>query len=323
MGPRKRRRSINRSGSSKRVGSSGGLGRHNRAGSHSSTSQGDGSNGEPGGNGSEDENPELEEDGGHNSPIASPPISLTSILDLVPLQYHGYEIPGEFYSTALQWQQQMQLKDFTTHSLDDGENPVVRGVSVLWRFRVALNETPNPFAQATRAEALRCDTKIMQNGDRYRTMLAKGEWVRAVQHLFQDLWGNSEMDEHMAERQKRLYDHWCGTFAGDSLMALSAAIRNYEPNWTNDYSMYYSKSIPIIQSSGMGKSRLADEMGKTNFQFAFVFRSYGDTGYPPGDPEIIDYFRRRDHEPSILVAAFYAALGTIGETHVHPDFREQ
>jgi hypothetical protein len=62
----------------------------------------------------------------------------------------------------------------------------------------------------------------------------------------------------------------------------------------------------------MGKSRLADEMGKTNFQFPFVFRNPGETGYPPDDTEITDYFRQRSDDPSILVAGFYGALGSIG-----------
>ena len=49
---------------------------------------------------------------------------------------------------------------------------------------------------------------------------------------------------------------------------------------------YYGKTIPIIQSSGTGKSRLLDEISKEFLTISFVLRHQGEDGYPPGDPEI-------------------------------------
>ncbi|KAF8246830.1 hypothetical protein K440DRAFT_661732 [Wilcoxina mikolae CBS 423.85] len=52
---------------------------------------------------------------------------------------------------------------------------------------------------------------------------------------------------------------------------------------------YYCKLIPIIQSSGMGKSRLVDETSKDLFTISFTLRSGEESGYPPGDPEVTEY----------------------------------
>ena len=48
----------------------------------------------------------------------------------------------------------------------------------------------------------------------------------------------------------------------------------------------YAKTMPIIQSSGTGKSRLLDEISKEFLTMSFVLRHPAEDGYPPGDPEI-------------------------------------
>jgi hypothetical protein len=60
----------------------------------------------------------------------------------------------------------------------------------------------------------------------------------------------------------------------------------------------------------MGKSRAVDELRKKELLFTFVFRNDSDSGYPPGDFEIRDYFNRIKNA-SLAVAAFFRALGTI------------
>jgi hypothetical protein len=52
---------------------------------------------------------------------------------------------------------------------------------------------------------------------------------------------------------------------------------------------YYSKTIPIIQSSGTGKSRLLDEISKEFISICFVLRHRDDDGYPPGDPKVTEF----------------------------------
>jgi len=199
-----------------------------------------------------------------------------------------------------------------------GDYPVIKCAAVLFRLEAALKKTPNPFAPAMLTEAAGSVAKVKERVELYISMLAEGNWVDAVLEILQSIRGVTENEVEVAERLKKLYDHWCGNYGGNSLQALEASIRNYHANWTSDYAISYSKSINIVQSSGMGKSRLADEMGKKNFQFAFVFRNPGDTGYPPGDTEITNYLRQSSPDPSILVAALYAAVGSIGISD-HPD----
>jgi len=239
------------------------------------------------------------------------PTSFASTLDRVLPDYRGYQKEEEFRSIAQQWQQQMQEMEFPI-PIRDGSNPRFHRSAVLNRLEAAVTETPNPFAQAMLTEAASSVAKAIERFELYICMLAEGNWVGAVLELLQSIHGVIENKEEVAERQKTLYDDWCGNHGGDSLQALEVTIQHYQANWTSDYADGYSKSINIFQSSGMGKSRLADEMGKKNFQFAFVFRNPGDTGYPPGDTEITNYFRQRSPHPSILVAALYAAVGSIG-----------
>lgn len=83
----------------------------------------------------------------------------------------------------------------------------------------------------------------------------------------------------------RLYDDWNAKFYGSAPDALKEQINVGESGATN----LYAKTIPIIQSSGTGKSRLVDELSKEFLTISFVFRSNGETGYPPGDPEITKF----------------------------------
>jgi hypothetical protein len=281
---------------------------------------GGGTRGEHGGNGCISEVAKSGDGVRQDSPIAVLPSSFMSMLDLVPLEYRGYDNEMEFRSIAQKWQEQLQTKDFSAHPLGDGELPIVREVAALVRVKAALAEMPNPFAEAIRTEALHSSAKVVERSEPYISKLVDGDWVGAVLQIFQDIRTNDETDWQLAERQKRLYDHWIGSFVGNSLQGLQTTIQHYQSNWNIAYAERYSKSINIVQSSGMGKSRLADEMGKTNFQFSFVFRNLGDTGYPPGDSEITHYFRQSSHDPSILVAGFYAAIASIGKSGVHVDF---
>ncbi|KAI9779346.1 MAG: hypothetical protein M1839_007454 [Geoglossum umbratile] len=56
---------------------------------------------------------------------------------------------------------------------------------------------------------------------------------------------------------------------------------------------YYSKTLVFLQSSGVGKSRLADTFGETCLMISFNLRREGTIGYPPADTEILDFMQRR------------------------------
>ena len=236
--------------------------------------------------------------------------SFASTLDRVPPDYRGYQNEEEFRSIAQQWQQQMQGMEFAP--ISDSDPPFVKAAVVWYRLKAAIIKMPNPFAQAMLTKAASSATKVEERFELYISILGEGNWVGAVLELLMSIRGYTENEDEVAERQEKLYDHWCGDYCGTSLQALEASIQDYQTNWRSDYTTNYPKSINIVQSSGMGKSRLADEMGKKNFQFAFIFRNSGDTGYPPCDPEITNYLRQGSSHPSILVAALYAAVGSIG-----------
>ena len=57
--------------------------------------------------------------------------------------------------------------------------------------------------------------------------------------------------------------------------------------------MFYAKTLIFVQSSGMGKSRLADAFGKECPMVNFVLREEGTLGYPPADSEVLSFMRKR------------------------------
>ena len=73
---------------------------------------------------------------------------------------------------------------------------------------------------------------------------------------------------------------------------------------------YYARMISIIQSSGMGKSRLLDEMSKRFLTVSFALRGPDDTGLPPGDDEIRGFLIQtsgKDEEHNARAVALLAA----------------
>ncbi len=80
-----------------------------------------------------------------------------------------------------------------------------------------------------------------------------------------------------------LYDAWHCDYLIDSLEALRQQMRDC----THDCSDYYAKTFVFVQSSGMGKSRLADAFGESCLMINFILRE--DDGYPPGDTEILQF----------------------------------
>jgi hypothetical protein len=84
-----------------------------------------------------------------------------------------------------------------------------------------------------------------------------------------------------------LQRHWDDAFQGRALEALTEKLRRSEENAM--FHDYYSKSFDVIRSSGMGKSRLVNEMGGTIITISFALRRPGETGFPPCDTEVYDF----------------------------------
>ena len=96
-------------------------------------------------------------------------------------------------------------------------------------------------------------------------------------------------------------------------MALLEKIKNAENFWNQDD--YYPKAFDIIQSSGTGKSWLVSELGKHVLSVCFVLRKPGETGFPPGDPEIFSFLMEGDgHNRKDAHDRAAVLLGSVGET---------
>jgi hypothetical protein len=82
-----------------------------------------------------------------------------------------------------------------------------------------------------------------------------------------------------------LRKNWTSDYLPDSLDVLEGVIRDNE----SQLSLYYARTLEIVQSSGMGKSRLADAFGKRCPMINFVLEEEATYGFPPADPEILSF----------------------------------
>jgi hypothetical protein len=86
-----------------------------------------------------------------------------------------------------------------------------------------------------------------------------------------------------------LQKDWFGEYFPDSLVALQQLVEDYTR--TAKMGDYYSRSLVFAQSSGLGKSRLAEMFGTTCPMINFILREDGSRGFPPADSEIRKFVR--------------------------------
>jgi hypothetical protein len=105
-----------------------------------------------------------------------------------------------------------------------------------------------------------------------------------------------------------LHSHWNREFFGDSLIGLKEQMQDC----LKDERPFYAKTLVFVQSSGMGKSRLADTFGRTCPMISFTLRE-SLNGYPPRDEEILSFTRKQlssdDYEKIILSPSKKPLLG--------------
>ncbi|KAI9764367.1 MAG: hypothetical protein M1840_008505 [Geoglossum simile] len=93
--------------------------------------------------------------------------------------------------------------------------------------------------------------------------------------------------------------HWSSQYYPGSLEVLRKLVRkrvSYE-------SMYYAKTLIFIQSSGMGKSRLADAFGQCCVMVNFNLRQ-GTNGFPAADDEILDFVCQKPPKADTDITTF-------------------
>jgi hypothetical protein len=91
---------------------------------------------------------------------------------------------------------------------------------------------------------------------------------------------------------RKLHENWTSDYLPESLEALQHMIRVNESR-RDSAEVFYAKTLIFVQSSGMGKSRLADAFGKECPMVNFVLREEGTLGYPPPDGEVLSFMRAR------------------------------
>ena len=80
---------------------------------------------------------------------------------------------------------------------------------------------------------------------------------------------------------------WTNKFIGNSVETLRTVIRNFECQKKYVRDEFYSRTLIFLQSSGVGKSRLADTFGQSCPMINYVLREKGAVGFPPADDEIL------------------------------------
>ncbi|KAI0267789.1 hypothetical protein BC834DRAFT_58548 [Gloeopeniophorella convolvens] len=83
----------------------------------------------------------------------------------------------------------------------------------------------------------------------------------------------------------------------------------------NQVTKRYGPFCPIIQSSGMGKSRLLDEFAKNHFSIPINLRGPNSKGFPPPDANVRDYLTCIDEDnpeySKVSGVRMYAFLGAL------------
>ena len=85
-----------------------------------------------------------------------------------------------------------------------------------------------------------------------------------------------------------LYRDWNGKFFKDPLIGLRQQMKDCI---SGALPPHYAKTLVFVQSSGMGKSRLADTFGTTCPMINFILRK-DSVGYPPTDDKIQAFMRQ-------------------------------
>ncbi|KAI9763099.1 MAG: hypothetical protein M1840_000911 [Geoglossum simile] len=108
---------------------------------------------------------------------------------------------------------------------------------------------------------------------------------------------------------------WLREYVPDSFFALKQLVNSC--NQTAWMTQYYSRTLVFVQSSGLGKSRLADTFGKSCPMINFILREDGTRGYPPADSEILRFILSELPEvchKSIFTSPSRRESGYVGDT---------
>ncbi|KAH8116501.1 hypothetical protein DFH11DRAFT_1215459 [Phellopilus nigrolimitatus] len=140
-------------------------------------------------------------------------------------------------------------------------------------------------------------------------------WQKLLCHTFFDAPQNDSKGtngEDFVVQEKTTMAGWNREFVGTVDEALWVHIK--ECLYERSLNKKYANLCPIIQSSGTGKSRAVDQLGRMHFILPICLRDPKTTGFPPADDSIRNFLTGGDSklQTEKHVEAFLSAL--FGET---------
>jgi hypothetical protein len=188
-------------------------------------------------------------------------------------------------------------KRFTGWEVDmSGDDPMMEAVwpslksRLLWALELP-SSTLSPSDKDTIRQAMK--TVDASTISEVFDLLKAGQWLKGVIQL------GSLSEVETSDSLKDIMKHWADDFQGVALTVWGRRLIRGERIFERAERAvkkdpkkaigHYAKTIDIVQSSGMGKSRLVSEMAKKVMTITFVLRKPGQTGFPPGDKEVLDF----------------------------------
>ena len=183
----------------------------------------------------------------------------------------------------------------STASSDDDENygrclDIVQNIQ---RHKKSIAKDVNAFVKRSLSEVvdvLSSDNSLVR---RFQELVVSEDWdgvQRELRLIFPAIGSQISKSQTFVATGSvhSLHIAWKKPFTGNALVNLCKVLDTLEGRYPD--ASYYAKILPIIQSSGVGKSRLVDELSKLRVGLFFTLRKRGQSGYPPGDHEVTEFF---------------------------------
>ncbi|EPQ32460.1 uncharacterized protein PFL1_00655 [Pseudozyma flocculosa PF-1] len=166
-----------------------------------------------------------------------------------------------------------------------------------------------PLVAQARFESI-CDQMFEQSHSRDLFSVVEHLAERAFQHSSQ-----GQEKDRREENQERLASAFAAPYRGSAHHRFDDAIANYYiPRYRPGYT--YGRVVPIVQSSGTGKSRMVHELRHLWPTLILTLRSKADeaeSGYPVAEHSTVDFFQQSFaafSSPDLAFIAFFVAWFT-------------
>ena len=167
-------------------------------------------------------------------------------------------------------------------------------LAILERLDVAIQKGAelglNPV-ECQRLTDLPSTGAMNSNITRLHAELMQNRFAKALNILLSPSRRSLSEDRRVQVTLRPLRQQWQAEYQGTSLSAFKELLSFNQQLWDSAQDKYYAKSVNIIQSSGIGKSRLISEYTKGDFTIIYTLRTEGEIGYPPGDTEVTSFLR--------------------------------